>query len=605
LSAEILNSEEGDTRYDEIYFLLIKMYILQVVIHNFRGIKELDWTPSGRLACLVGPGDSMKTTVLDAIEYTLSPNWNIQFSDVDFYNTVISNPIEISVTVGDLPGDLLTEDKFGLYKRGWRQGSGLSDEPREDEGACEAVLTIVLHVDSNLEPEWNVVTDRDPEGKLISWRDRARLGMVRLGAEIDREFSWNRLSSLTKMTSDSGETTAIIAEAHRKLRDAVKSQNMDKLLEAAKNVEKAAKRLGFTPTTEFVPRLESRLVSLGMGALSLHDGEIPLASAGLGSRRLVALAIQRAAILNGAIVLIDEVEYGLEPHRIRRLLRSLKRGLQSVTATTEQEEPALGQVIMTTHSPTPVLELDATDVNVVRVSPYGKIDIHDVPGDLQGTLKYAPYALLGRKVIVCEGETEVGLCWGLEEFWQSRNGNESIACRGVVVANGGGENAAARAKALRDLGYEVALLADADKTINPDEDALRTSGVNVVRWDGNASTEERVVLDVLFYELKGLLKQVIGSRGEISVADSIAAQGIAKPIAAASDLDSWLAVGDCTEDRLRKAIGRAAKKKDAEWFKSIGGGRMLAAAVVDSFSSIGSTDTAKKLEILEHWCYDG
>ncbi len=45
-------------------------------IRNFRGIQTLDWHVDGRVICLVGPGDSAKTTVLEAIELALLPRWS-------------------------------------------------------------------------------------------------------------------------------------------------------------------------------------------------------------------------------------------------------------------------------------------------------------------------------------------------------------------------------------------------------------------------------------------------------------------------------------------------------------------------------------------------
>jgi predicted ATP-dependent endonuclease of OLD family len=42
--------------------------IRHIRIQNFRGIHKFDWFPSDRVNCLIGPGDSGKTTVLDAID---------------------------------------------------------------------------------------------------------------------------------------------------------------------------------------------------------------------------------------------------------------------------------------------------------------------------------------------------------------------------------------------------------------------------------------------------------------------------------------------------------------------------------------------------------
>ena len=52
------------------------MRIRHISIKNFRGIKELDWKVTGDFVCLIGPGDSTKSTILDAIECALYPRWN-------------------------------------------------------------------------------------------------------------------------------------------------------------------------------------------------------------------------------------------------------------------------------------------------------------------------------------------------------------------------------------------------------------------------------------------------------------------------------------------------------------------------------------------------
>ena len=72
-------------------------------IKNFKGVKELDHTfGSTNFVCFVGRGDSGKTTLLEAIEYVLYPNWNLSVTDNDFFNCVTSIPLEIEVTLPDL-----------------------------------------------------------------------------------------------------------------------------------------------------------------------------------------------------------------------------------------------------------------------------------------------------------------------------------------------------------------------------------------------------------------------------------------------------------------------------------------------------------------------
>lgn len=85
-------------------------------IENFRGIKNFDQVFKMKpFICLIGRGDSGKTTVLKAISYVLCPNWNISISDLDYYNADISQDIVIEAVVGNLPVELSNLQKYGQY----------------------------------------------------------------------------------------------------------------------------------------------------------------------------------------------------------------------------------------------------------------------------------------------------------------------------------------------------------------------------------------------------------------------------------------------------------------------------------------------------------
>src|SRR5687768_15970676 len=115
------------------------MQIRELTIERFRGINTLTWRPVSNVVCLVGPGDSTKTTILDAIELALGSRWAVHLSDMDFYGGDTSVPLTITVTVGQLPSALLSDDKYGLEIQGWNSTDGVHDEP---EPGDEAVLTV-------------------------------------------------------------------------------------------------------------------------------------------------------------------------------------------------------------------------------------------------------------------------------------------------------------------------------------------------------------------------------------------------------------------------------------------------------------------------------
>jgi len=72
----------------------------------------------GRFNCLIGPGDSGKSTVLDAIDLCLGARRNIQISDADFFGLDIMNSISITLTLGNLDDSMTTLESFGAFLRG-------------------------------------------------------------------------------------------------------------------------------------------------------------------------------------------------------------------------------------------------------------------------------------------------------------------------------------------------------------------------------------------------------------------------------------------------------------------------------------------------------
>ncbi|MEW6229513.1 MAG: ATP-binding protein, partial [Bacillota bacterium] len=462
-------------------FVMALLYHLRV--RNFRGIQSLDWHTKGRVLCLVGPGDTGKTTILDAIELALLPRWNASFTDSDFYQSNTEEGLIIEATVGELPEVLVKDDKYGLYLRGYSvRESAIHDDPADDD---EHVLTIRLSVASDLEPHWAVVKDSNPEPRSISWRDRELLGVSALGDNVDRNLTWGRGSALARLT-DLKSSEQVIAVANRRAREAVSEMELEEWQQIADQAKVMARRFGVA-LDDLRPGLDAQRVRFGQGVLSLYDGPIPLQSFGLGSRRLTALALQAAGVGESAIVLVDEVEHGLEPHRIRKLLAALCVDRNA------------GQVIMTSHSPTPVVALSVEQLRFTRYEE-GRLDLlscdEEAQDALQPVLRKCPLAVFARSVILCEGKTEEALCNVLNGVWSSSHGGEDFELRGVVAANGEGQTAPEVARQFARLGYRVVFFGDSDKAITPNPHELRAAGADVLLWDGNMTTEQRIATDV-------------------------------------------------------------------------------------------------------------
>jgi putative ATP-dependent endonuclease of the OLD family len=575
------------------------MDIKHIDIQRFRGIKLLDWVLGGKLLCLVGPGDSTKTTVLDAIELVLAPRWNIPFSDADFYLADKTEPIEITVTVGKVPPDLLREDKFGLWMCGWHETDGLRPDPDND---CEEVLSVRLTIDESLEPQWNVVKPSNDDAKRISWQDRQKLGLIRLGLDVDRQLAWGRGSALTRLTSaPNSAVDNVLATVQREMQSAVQEADLPNLEGAAELAQKHAATFGVKPRDQFCPGLDAASLSIGRGAVALHDGAIPLRASGLGSKRLTAVALQHACVPEGSIILIDEVEHGLEPHRIRRLLRKLKMSI--IDSANEGQAAVLsGQVIMTSHSPVAVKELSVPQPRITR-STEGVTVIHSPAENLTTAVARDPESILARKVLICEGKTEVGFCRALDDSWATKHDGEPLAYNGVVPVDGNGRTQAPGvALKFKKLDYEVAYFGDADKPLKPDENTLREAGVVVVIWNDNLCIEERLAHDLPWDALEKMVELAIAKRDERSVLDAVRSAIESECSKLSGGPTSWCDSG-IDEETIRDAIGKASTNKRNPWYKTLVLGEELGKLAVNTLPEIPESDLAKKLQQIETWAY--
>lgn len=553
------------------------MRLRRLQIENFRGVKALDWRNIAKTAALVGPGDSGKSTILDAIERVLSPKWNVSFDDTDFWDLDTGAPIVIRATITDLAASFYRDSKFGLLLHGFDTANGEAIRASGDEGE-EHALVVELRVDASLEPIWSVV-DADDEKHAFMARDREALGMLRVGGYVDQHLGWSKGSVLTRLTESGDAVASVLAEASRQARSGLKTDGLEKLTEAARKVELLGKDLGVALRNALVPHLDASALSVAAGSLSLHDGKVPTRRAGLGTRRLLAVAMQRAAATHSGLTIVDEFEHGLEPHRIRRLLRVL-RG-----RAPEGDGLAKGQLILTTHSPTVLHELGASEVAVTRRAPDGVVTVKSLPAAVDYILKRTPQALLARKVIVAEGATEVGLCQALDESWTTETGG-SFGYRGVVVVDGvGGTQPAEISGNLASLGYEVALLIDSDAKAK----LSKAVGVQVFAWPQGLCTEQCLANDLPEVAIRQMAT-VADERGGRGVREALADQlGAPRASLREGDPASWITAKGV--GAFRKAFGDLAKKKNQSWFKTRDQGAFLGRLIAEHWDAIPNTAT--------------
>lgn len=471
-----------------------KIYSLS--IKNFRGIKEFNQVfGNEKFVVLIGRGNSGKSTILQAINYVLSPTWNIGLSDLDFFNTDVTQPIEIEATITDFPRELLTDSKYGLYVRKIKEGQVIDDFLEDDNDNLVDALSIRFRVDSSLEPKWCVLCGRDDsEPKEISASDRAKFNVFMVADYADNQFSFGRyspLSSLMKLSDTAGNTVSqklldIIRNIHELTSEKGSFNELDGLLESLKaNSSQLGLSLELLKTA-----IEFKDNSISGNSIALHNGNIPYRRSGKGSKRLLSIAIQKQLTQTGGIVLIDELEQGLEPDRIINITRYLKSGLS-------------GQIFVTTHSSYTLVEASYNNLFLMRERASNLISFTE---NLQGILRTKPWAFFAKKIICCEGKTEQGFVRGIDTYLRNC-GLGALSSFGVIPIDcKGGDNFIKDAKTFKKLGYDVFVVMDNDVAdIRNLLTRLDECDIPYVKYEDGCYLEKQIIKDVSWECIKKLI----------------------------------------------------------------------------------------------------
>ena len=464
------------------------MHIEHLWISHFRGIESLSWQPARGINCLIGPGDSAKTTILDAVELLLAERQNATFDDLDFYDTDTSKAISISAVLSGLPAEFLRDDRYGLLLSGWNAATvQWTPEPAEHLGV-KPVLILQLDVDSTLEPSWSIYVSRNgtvDKSRRLSFADRKEMAPARLGVYADRHLSWGRGSSLQRVGSHPEQLPATLNGLLRSARDTFAAGSATAFSDVVSAVAPDIAKLGVRVRSGLVANLDHTSFSMNASGVALHDGNVPVRCMGTGSSRLAVAALQSAESAGRQFLLVDELEYGLEPHRISLLVSHLR-----------QRVADSGQAFITTHSTAVLREARFDEVFVCRRNANdGTVKIAPAATAATPVLDAKRYvrdkgeALLGRTVLVCEGQTEIGLLKGFAE-----GTGRNFQASGVVLVDGGGDPAVfAVALHFAKMGYRTAVLTDSDRPMDKNTfQELQAGGVPHFAWGQSRCTEEEL-----------------------------------------------------------------------------------------------------------------
>lgn len=559
-------------------------------ISHFRGIDSFEQSFSNGITCIIGRGDSCKSTILDAIAYTFAQSWSLRLNDSDFYNCDPSSPIIIEGTVSDIPDDLIV--KYHNHLRGITSDGRLIDDMESDDAIeAQEVLTVRLSVSKDLEPSWDVVSYNGTEPSTIKSTDRGKLNVFSVSDYSDRHFSLNKgnpLYSLYRQLNNEPhpENENLVLNVVRDAKNAFDDNLGHRFESVIEKIKSVAGELGIT-LNEMKAMLDHKDIAISENKVSIHEDGIPFRLKGKGSKRLLSLAIQLALTQPSGIILIDEIEQGLEPDRVQHLVNVLSK----------YEDK---QIIITTHSSNVIVEIPCTSLFIMRKGSY---NLQHVEGEMQGCIRKNPEAFFARKILVCEGATEIGFCRSINEYRISHN-KTSASCMGIRFADGAGNEMINYVLGFKDLSYPTALFCDSDcVNINNRKQEFRDLEINVIDSEDNCSIEQQVFKDVPWNVVKALIK--------IAIEKVIDDDGKTYEEAEKKIFDATNAQLDCRmaqmtnwyqneSDDLRTALGLAAKNKN--WYKKQTYGERMGRCILTSYSDLAESCRLKFIiDSISNW----
>lgn len=555
------------------------MRIAGVKITHFRGISSCEFTldQDDSLICLIGKGDSTKTTILTAIQWAIDSSRSLSIEDQDFYQCDTSTPITIEVGVRFLPVELIEVAKFGMFLTDGPAFAG-SYDPVDGKQPC---LTVRLSISDDLDPIWEVYKGK--RSKRVGAGDRALLGMSRPFSTTGPMFTWSRGSDLRRLAVSGKEIDAAVIDAVRCLNDSEGQLAFDDSLVSLCD---GLRELGvLLEDGKLSSHMLVHRTRLGV-PVALFDGNVPIELKGSGTRKLIGAAIGMAVTELGAILVIDEVETGLEPHRLRGLLRTLR----------DNADREKGQVILTTHSPVAITELNEFEVAAVH-SFGGTTTVEKMATRPEGDelvrkkLKSCAEAFLARSVIVCEGKTELGIVRALDEAWPMFLSQKGTA---PVDANGGSEMFKL-ARLLNGCGYHTCIFMDSDEgKYDSEKSAVREEGIQVFDWECGMSTELQLFNDLPDKTVRELISLAVEEWGDERVKGGLSRNGVS--------FEDVMSTSRCLTPEERRGIGMAAQGSNGKpWFKRIDLGERLGKVAAGVMDDIAETRTGRTFYDLVQW----
>jgi putative ATP-dependent endonuclease of the OLD family len=532
------------------------MQIRLLTIQRYRGIETFTWKPNAGINCLIGPGDTFKSTVLAAISLLLAPYPLGACAEFDYYRRRISDGFEIEAYIGNLDLQALGTEQRLPHLFGWQ-----NDSPAPlPEGGAEPVLRCRMRGNPDLELVYELPWDSSEQPPTFSAGLRRKLMLARLAGE-ERAARDLRLGTGSLLDRHL-KTADMRAPVHGAIASATAAMEIPAPAEAALTEIRDTFRTAGLPTDLHLGLVPTQGAAL-VGMVALASGPtpteaIPIANAGTGTRQMALLHLSAALAGTAPILVIDEPERGLEPYR----QRSIGKKIAELAGDA-------GQAFLTTHAPAILQSLPADSVWRMR---HGQVPLRFDGQPLTRLFRDDPDAFFALVPILCEGATEVGL---LDELLQPMLARDLDGCGLRFVDGVGQPNVLDILDAFIAAGITCGAFLDNENTHTGRRTRITAQCTSLI-WEGATNIEDAVCK---WLPRAGLFALIPDAAQATDIESRYLEDQIYQYIPASDRLAGPrdLATAQYPEQILRDAFYVTMTSRS--WFKSREGGRILARAL--------------------------
>lgn len=536
----------------------LDMHIKRLIIKRYRCLESFTWAPCPRINCLIGPGDTGKSTVLSAICTLLAAYPIQQASEYDYYHRRVSDGFSIEAFIGGIEATNLASDGLTPALWGWVNGEPV---PFPDEGGAEAVLHCSVRGTADLELIHEVIGENgQPQPFKVGLRKKMWLARLAGEERSSRELRLGSGTLLDQYLDPAGIRPSIHAAV------SAASSRLTLPPELAKNLSSLAIRFD----SEGLPKnlhlgLFPQYANSSTGMVALFTGDkpeeaVPLAYSGMGTRQLAVLSLSTAELGQSPIITVDEPERGLESYRQKTLVSKILKSISNA-----------GQAFLCTHSPAILAALPENSVWRMRVGQ-GPTAFNK---SLSRLLKTDPEAFFAPYPALCEGVTEVGFLKAvLPKLFEC-----DLDALGVRLIDGGGQPFIFETiKGFHEAGLPCAAFLD-NEAAHSGCRALMKTKCGLFVWQGVKNIEEAIATSLPLQHFEGLILTAANNSKNRAKSYEDQMRESLLTLKGAGRLSILELVDAHGEVAVRRAFGTAMQS--GEWLKSRAIGYAIGAKLLE------------------------